>query len=58
MPGGFRQFANEINSKQGVADKMPTFDNFKNTYKTMGTKVRNKDNDDGKWMPMEKTKEQ
>jgi len=32
MPG-FRQFANEINSKGPGAHTMPTFDNFKKDYK-------------------------
>ena len=29
MPGGFREFTNEINSKQSNVTKMPTYDNFK-----------------------------
>ena len=37
---------------------MPTFDNFKTTFKGMNAKVRSKDNDDTKWVSTEKTKEQ
>lgn len=29
MPGGFRQFANDINSKGPGRSIMPTYDNFK-----------------------------
>lgn len=34
MPGGFRQFANEINSK------VPTFDNYKSNFKGSPQKKR------------------
>lgn len=39
MPG-FRQFANEINSKGPGAHTMPTFDNFKKDYKGPASKPK------------------
>lgn len=29
MPGGFREFTNDINAKAGNVNKMPTYDNYK-----------------------------
>lgn len=34
MPGGFREFTNDINAKQNTVTKMPTYDNFKQSYNT------------------------
>ena len=33
MPTGFRQFANDIHNKQNKGDSIPTYENFRNTYK-------------------------
>ena len=32
MPGGFREFTNDINAKQSTVSKMPTYDNFKSAF--------------------------
>lgn len=32
-PGGFRQFANDINKSAVAGTLMPTYDNFKKDYK-------------------------
>lgn len=40
MPGGFRSFANDINSKGPGRSIMPTYDNFKQDFKGSPGKVR------------------
>ena len=37
MPGGFRQFANDINNKGPGGSLMPTYDNFKKNFKQKNT---------------------
>ena len=32
MPGGFREFTNDINAKSSNVTKMPTYDNFKQNF--------------------------
>ena len=41
MPvGGFRQFANDINSKGPTSSVMPTYDNFRKGYKNQSNRKK------------------
>lgn len=39
MPGGFRSFTNDIHNKHNKPGLMPTYDNFKSTYKSKNASI-------------------